>query len=66
MPIALIMRPPAPTTIPFCDSLSTQISARTRASPARGHSTSSTTDLDRMRHLLARAPDHRLAHQLAQ
>ncbi len=43
VPIALIMRPPEPTTMPFCESLSTQISARTRASPGRGCSISSTT-----------------------
>ena len=66
MPIALIMRPPAPTTIPFCDALSTQISARTRASPARGLLDLLDDDLHGVGHLLESAPDHRLAHELGQ
>ena len=43
VPIALTMRPPAPIRIAFWDSLSTQISARTRVSSARGRSISSIT-----------------------
>ncbi len=43
VPIALIIEPPAPMRIPFCDSASTQTRARTRTRPPRTFSMSSTT-----------------------
>ena len=66
VPIALTIRPPAPIRIPFCDSVSTQTRARTTSRPSLALLDLVDLDLDRVRHLLARAPQHLLAHELGE
>ena len=65
MPIALIMRPRAPITIPFWDSVSTHMTART-AIGRLALLDLLDLDLDRVRDLLAGPREDLLAHELGE
>ena len=66
IPIDLTIRPPAPIRIPFCDSVSVSTTASIRTSPSRSALDRLDLDLDRVRHLLARAGEHLLADELGE
>ena len=66
MPISPILAPPLPIRIPFWDSVSAQISARTVTRPSSRGLDLDDRDLDRVRDLLAGAVQHLLADQLGQ
>ena len=66
MPISPILAPPLPIRIPFCDSVSAQISAPTVTRPSSRALDLVDRDLDRVRDLLAGPVEHLLADQLGQ
>ena len=66
VPISPTLAPPLPIRIPFCDSVSAQISARTVTRPSSRALDLLDLDLDRVRDLLAGPVEHLLADQLGQ